>query len=121
MAFNDNWDGIRRNNQQPLNEELEMKHFTDMADFSREIMAHAKDMKGTGKKDISGFTPAQRSLYQIANSLVLASYEQQNFLKGLLYHLEGIHKKTMSPSKHGNMEIMRDLETVIRELKKYKK
>jgi hypothetical protein len=34
-----------------------MKHFTDMADFGREIMAHAKDMKGTGKKDISGFTP----------------------------------------------------------------
>jgi hypothetical protein len=35
--------------------------------------------------------------------------------------LEDIHKKSMSPSKHGNMEIMRDLGKVISELKKYKK
>jgi len=45
----------------------------------------------------------------------------QEFFDGLLMHLERIHKKAMSPSRHGNMEIMRDLETVIRELKKYKK
>jgi len=60
-------------------------------------------------------------LKQISGSLMLAHKQNQDFLQGLLFHLEGIHKKTMSPSKHGNMEIMRDLQTVIKELKKYQK
>ena len=60
-------------------------------------------------------------LKQVAGSLMLAHRQQQDFVDGLLYHLEGIHKKAMSPSKHGNMEIMRDIGNVIRELKKYKK
>jgi hypothetical protein len=110
MAFNDNWDGIQRNNTQPqpLNEgyfELD-----DMADNIRKTAD--KPMKSG---EVSTY------LKQIAGSLRLAHQQNQDFLQGLLFHLEGIHKKTMSPSKHGNMEIMRDLETVIRELKKYKK
>ena len=60
-------------------------------------------------------------LKQISGSLMLAHQQNQDFVQGLLYHLEGIHKKSMSPSKHGNTEIMRDLGKVISELKKYKK
>jgi hypothetical protein len=62
---------------------------------------------------------AQSYLLQIAGSLKIKHSQQREFLKGLIYHLEGVHKLLMSPSKHGNMEIMRELEMVIRELKKY--
>jgi hypothetical protein len=63
----------------------------------------------------------QNYLSQIAESLAIAHRQQQDFLQGLIFHLEGLHKKVMSPSKHGNMEIMKDLEFMIRELKTYKK
>jgi hypothetical protein len=93
---------------QPLNEEY--FELDDMADNIRKTAD--KPMKSS---EVSTY------LKQIAGSLRLAHQQNQDFLKGLLYHLEGIHKKSGSPSKHGNMEIMRDLQTVIRELKKYKK
>jgi len=103
-----------------LNEVLAMQHFTDTSDFAKDIMAHAKTLKG-GKKNIGGFTDEQATLYQIAGALMQSHSQQQDFLKGLIWMLEDIHKKSMSPSKHGNMEIMRDLGKVISELKKYKK
>lgn len=96
-----------------------MKHFTDMGDLAKDIVAHAKDLKG--KKNLGGFTPEQVTLHQIAGALRQAHQQQQDFFKGLMYSLEAIHKKSMSPSQHGNMEIMRDIQTVIRELKKYQK
>ena len=105
---------------QPLTEEvLSMNHFTEMGIFAKDIVAYAKTLKG--KKNLGGFTPEQVTLHQIAGALRQAHQQQQDFLKGLLYHLEGIHKKSMSPSQHGNMEILRDLSTVMRELKKYQK
>lgn len=105
---------------QPLTEEvLEMKYWTDMSIFAKDIVAYAKTLKG--KKNLGGFTPEQVTLHQIAGALRLGHEQMQQFFDGLLYHLEDIHKKTMSPSKHGNMEIMRDLGKVINELKKYKK
>jgi len=105
---------------QSLNEVLTMQHFTDTSDFAKDIMAYARTLKG-GKKNIGGFTDQQATLYQIAGALMQSHSQQQDFLKGLIGMLEDIHKKTMSPSKHGNMEIMRDLGKVINELKKYKK
>lgn len=118
--FNDNWDGVERNNKQPLNEEaLGMKYFTDMDDLAKDIVEYAKTLKG--KKNIGGFTPEQAALHQIAGSLRQGHEQMLNFFDGLLYHLESIHRKSMSPSKHGNTEIMNDLSMVIRELKKYKK
>ena len=106
--------------EQSLTEEvLSMKHFTDMGDLAKDIVAYAKDLKG--KKNIGGFTPEQTTLHQIAGALRQAHQQQQDFFKGLMYSLEAIHKKSMSPSQHGNMEILRDLSTVMRELKKYQK
>lgn len=116
--FNDNWDGIQR--KQQINEEaLGMKYFTDMDDLAKDIVEYAKTLKG--KKNIGGFTPEQAALHQIAGSLRQGHEQMLNFFDGLLYHLESIHRKSMSPSKHGNTEIMNDLSMVIRELKKYKK
>jgi len=116
--FNDNWDGIQR--KQQINEEaLGMKYFTDMDDLAKDIVEYAKTLKG--KKNIGGFTPEQAALHQIAGALRQGHEQMLHFFDGLIYHLESIHKKTMSPSKHGNMEIMNSLSMVIRELKKYKK
>ena len=105
---------------QSLTEEaLGMKYFTDMDDLAKDIVEYAKTLKG--KKNIGGFTPEQAALHQIAGSLRQGHEQMLNFFDGLLYHLESIHRKSMSPSKHGNTEIMNDLSMVIRELKKYKK
>jgi len=58
-----------------LNEVLAMQHFTDTSDFAKDIMAHAKTLKG-GKKNIGGFTDEQATLYQIAGAL-MQSHSQQ--------------------------------------------
>jgi hypothetical protein len=108
--YNDNWDGIERN--KPLQEAADLDgYWTDIDKMAENIRKESTTVKTM--KD------AQSYLLQIAGSLKIKHGQQREFLKGLLYHLEGVHKKVMSPSKHGNMEIMRDLEMIIRELKKY--
>lgn len=99
--------------------ESTMTHFTELDKAAKDIIAVSKTLKG--KKNIGGFTPEQAELVTIAHALVMEGHRMQDFFKGLIYHLEAVHKKAMSPSKHGNMEIMRDIQTVIRELKKYQK
>jgi len=99
--------------------ESTMSHFTELDKAAKDIIAVSKTLKG--KKNIGGFTPEQAALHQIAGSLRQGHEQMLNFFDGLLYHLESIHRKSMSPSKHGNTEIMNDLSMVIRELKKYKK
>jgi hypothetical protein len=95
-----------------------MKHFTDLGDFAKNVNHNAILLR---KKDRLKTSDVQDYLFQIAGSLNIAHGQQQDFLQGLIFHLEGIHRKVMSPSKHGNMEIMKDLEFMIRELKTYKK
>lgn len=117
--FNDNWDGVER--KQPLNEEvLSMKHFTEMGVLAKDIMAYAKTLKG--KKNIGGFTPEQATLFQIAGTLQQAHRQQQDFLDGLIYSLEGLQK--MGGSSGGNIltpvKMKDELSNIIRELKKYK-
>jgi hypothetical protein len=126
-AFRENWDGIQRNGgnakkplpQQPLTEASSMKHFTELSNAAKDIIAVSKTLKG--KKNLGGFTPEQAELVTIAHSLAMEDHRMQDFFKGLIFSLEAVHKKAMSPSKHGNMEIMNDLSKVIRELKKYQK
>ena len=106
--FNDNWDGVER--KQSLNEEvLEMKYWTDMSIFAKDIIAYARTLKG--KKNLGGFTPEQTTLHQIAGALHQGHEQMQHFFNGLIYHLEGVQKS-------GKVS---DLSMVIRELKKYKK
>jgi hypothetical protein len=134
QSFNENWDGIQRSKQQSTNEafhsftpkggkqgsQMGMQHFTDMDELSKKISAHAKGMKPN--PNLGGTNAEARgTLLSIAETLLNAHRQQQDFMKGLLYHLEGVHKKTMSPSRHGNMEILNDLSDIIRELKKYQK
>jgi hypothetical protein len=120
MTAKDDPAQVTKEEQQPLSEEaLGMKYFTDMDDLAKDIVEYAKTLKG--KKNIGGFTPEQAALHQIAGALRQGHEQMLHFFDGLIYHLESIHKKTMSPSKHGNMEIMNSLSMVIRELKKYKK
>lgn len=95
-----------------------IKHFTDLGDFAKNVNHNAVLLR---KKDRLKTSDVQNYLLQIAGSLNIAHGQQQDFLQGLIFHLEGLHKKVMSPSKHGNMEIMKDLEFMIRELKTYKK
>jgi hypothetical protein len=95
-----------------------MKHFTDLGDFAKNVNHNAVLLR---KKDRLKTNDVQNYLLQIAGSLNIAHGQQQDFLQGLIFHLEGLHKKVMSPSKHGNMEIMKDLEFMIRELKTYQK
>ena len=90
-----------------------VEDYIELDDFSNEIRKTADKTMKTADMKIY--------LKQVAGSLMLAHRQKQDFVDGLIYHLEGIHKKSMSPSKHGNMEIMRDIGNVIRELKKYKK
>lgn len=106
---------------QPLTEEvLSMKHFTEMGVLAKDIMAYAKTLKG--KKNIGGFTPEQATLFQIAGTLHQAHQQQQDFLKGLIYSLEGLQK--MGGSSGGNIltsvKMKDELSNIIRELKKYK-
>jgi hypothetical protein len=134
QSFNENWDGIQRSKQQSTNEafhsftpmggkqgsQMGMQHFTDMDELSKKISAHAKGMKPNS--NLGGTNAEARgTLLSIAETLLNAHRQQQDFMKGLLYHLEGVHKKTMSPSRHVNMEILNDLSDIIRELKKYQK
>lgn len=119
-SFNENWDGIQRSNkqqQQRLNEETSMKHFTEMDKAAKDLIDIAKRLKG--KKNIGGFTDEQAEIIMVANALIREHRRMKDFFNGVIYHIEGVHKKVMSPSKHGNMEIMRDLSEIIRELKKY--
>jgi SpoVK/Ycf46/Vps4 family AAA+-type ATPase len=96
---------------QSLTEEvLAMKHFTEMGDLAKDIMAYAKDLKG-GKKNLGGFTPEQATLYQIAGTLHQAHHQQQDFLKGLIHSLEGVQMR----------DKVSELSNIIRELRKYKK
>jgi hypothetical protein len=99
--------------------ESTMTHFTELDKAAKDIIAVSKTLKG--KKNLGGFTPEQAELVTIAHALVMEGHRMQDFFKGLIYNLEAVHKKAMSPSKHGNMEIMRDIQTVIRELKKYQR
>jgi hypothetical protein len=119
MKFNENWDGIvRKTAKKTMTEEVQglkedtMRHFTELDKAAKDVMAIRKKLKGQKIGD---------ELDRIILSLSVEHQRVQDFIGGLISHLQDIHKKSMSPSKHGNMEIMRDLEFVIRELKKYQK
>ena len=101
--------------------QMGMKHFTDMDELSKKISAHAKGMKSFNPNLGGTNAEARGTLLNIAETLLNAHRQQQDFMKGLIYHIEGVHKKVMSPSRHGNMEILNDLSDIIRELKKYQK
>jgi hypothetical protein len=103
----------------PLNEETSMTHFTEIDKAAKDLIDISKRLKG--KKNIGGFTDEQAEVIMVANALIREHRRMKDFFDGLLYHLEGIHKKAMSPSKQGNTEIMQDLTQIIRELKNYKK
>jgi hypothetical protein len=91
------------------------RYWTDLDDMATNIQKATTNVAWVGKFDVHSY------LLQIVGSLRQKHAQQRDFLQGLIYSLEAVHKKTMSPSKHGNMEIMKDLSTVIRELKKYQK
>ncbi len=80
----------------------------------------AVNVRKTAEKTMK-VSDMQSYLKQISGSLQIAHRQKQDFVQGLLFHLEGVHKKVMSPSRHGNMEILNDLSDIIRELKKYQK
>jgi hypothetical protein len=109
QSFNENWDGIVRKTEQPINE----GHYIELDDM-------AVNVRKTAEKTMK-VSDMQSYLKQISGSLQIAHRQKQDFVQGLLFHLEGVHKKVMSPSRHGNMEILNDLSDIIRELKKYQK
>jgi hypothetical protein len=116
----ENWDGVKRNNT--INEAADLgKYWTDLDDMATNIQKEIKSIeligmsKGCIKFDVASY------LLQIVGSLRKKHAQQHDFLQGLIHSLEAVHKKTSAPSKHGNMEILNDLSTVIRELKKYQK
>ena len=113
-AFNENWDGVKRNNT--INESADLgRYWTDLDDMAANIQKATKNVAWTGKFDVYSY------LLQIVGSLKQKHGQQREFLQGLIFSLEAVHKKAMSPSKHGNMEILNDLSKVISELKKYQK
>lgn len=97
--------------------ESTMTHFTELDKAAKDIVGIVKAMP----KKAVGYSSMQADLLKVANSLYTEDRRMKDFFEGLIYHLEAVHKKAMSPSKHGNMEIMRDIQTVITELKKYQK
>ena len=97
--------------------ESTMTHFTELDKAAKDIVGIVKAMP----KKAVGYSSMQADLLKVANSLYTEDRRMKDFFEGLIYNLEAIHKKAMSPSKHGNMEIMRDIQTVIRELKKYQR
>lgn len=94
-----------------------MNHFTELDKAAKDIVDIVKAMP----KNAVGYSPMQADLLKVANSLYLENNRMKDFFDGLIMSLEGINRKVGSPSKHGNMEIMREMDMVIRELKKYKK
>lgn len=94
-----------------------MNHFTELDKAAKDIVDIVKAMP----KNAVGYSPVQADLLKVANSLYLENNRMKDFFDGLIMSLEGINRKVGSPSKHGNMEIMREMDMVIRELKKYKK
>jgi len=158
MGFNDNWDGVKRNDlneklvgkqhkldfnkdgklsktdfdilkgirkdaekkkdkkesvkevEEATNQAPRLPHFTDLKDFAANVRKTAMTVKSSDMKNY---------LLQVSGSLAHAGQQQAYFFEGLISSLEDIRRKTMSPSKHGNMEILKDLEMVIKELKKY--
>ena len=104
---------------QRLNEETSMTHFTEMDKAAKDLIDISKRLKG--KKNIGGFTDEQAEIIMVANALIREHRRMKDFFNGVIYHIEGVHKKVMSPSRHGNMEILNDLSDTIRELKKYQK
>lgn len=94
-----------------------MNHFTELDKAAKDIVDIVKAMP----KNAVGYSPMQADLLKVANSLYLENNRMKDFFDGLTMTLEGINRKVGSPSKHGNMEIMREMDMVIRELKKYKK
>ena len=94
-----------------------MNHFTELDKAAKDIVDIVKAMP----KNAVGYSPMQADLLKVANSLYLENNRMKDFFDGLIMTLEGINRKVGSPSKHGNMEIMREMDMVIRELKKYKK
>lgn len=97
----------------PVISESSMQHWTQLDKAANDIVKIVKSMP----KQKVGYSPVQAQLLQVANSLYLQDKQVQYFMDGLVMSLEGIFKKTSSPSKHGNMEILNDISKVIRELK----
>ena len=116
MPFNDNWDGIRRNKQQRLDESRPLnEEYIELEDLARNIRTMSDTVKNKSYPNISSY------LKQLAGSLMIAHRQQQDFYDGVIYSIDGVRKMLMNPSRHGNMEILKELDIIIRELKKYKK
>lgn len=93
-----------------------MNHFTELDKAAKDIVDIVKAMP----KNAVGYSPVQADLLKVANSLYLENNRMKDFFDGLIMSLEQVNRMVGSPSKYGNIEIMRQMDKVIRELKKYK-
>ena len=94
-----------------------MNHFTELDKAAKDIVDIVKAMP----KRAVGYSSVQADLLKIANSLYDEDRRMKDFFDGLIMSLEQVNRMVGSPSKYGNIEIMRQMDKVIRELKKYKK
>ena len=93
-----------------------MNHFTELDKAAKDIVDIVKAMP----RRAVGYSSVQTDLLKIANSLYDEDRRMKDFFDGLIMSLEQVNRMVGSPSKYGNMEIMRQMDKVIRELKKYK-
>lgn len=93
-----------------------MNHFTELDKAAKDIVDIVKAMP----KRAVGYSSVQADLLKIANSLYDEDRRMKDFFDGLIMSLEQVNRMVGSPSKYGNIEIMRQMDKVIRELKKYK-
>lgn len=94
-----------------------MNHFTELDKAAKDIVDIVKAMP----RRAVGYSSVQADLLKIANSLYDEDRRMKDFFDGLIMSLEQVNRMVGSPSKYGNIEIMRQMDKVIRELKKYKK
>lgn len=94
-----------------------MNHFTELDKAAKDIVDIVKAMP----RRAVGYSSVQTDLLKIANSLYDEDRRMKDFFDGLIMSLEQVNRMVGSPSKYGNIEIMRQMDKVIRELKKYKK
>jgi hypothetical protein len=109
--FNENWDGINR--QRPLNEEVTLKHWSEMG-------AYAKAIRGEASK-IQKVDDAKNYLTKVASSLLTAANQQNEFLDGLIGEITDARYSIRCDSGQDSPETKKKLDTIIAELKKYKR
>lgn len=98
-------DGEVESTKPVLSSQGKQKNLNRMNAFVKKVEAKSKTKKEEAETEGS----------------VISESSMKDFFNGLIMSLEAINRKVGSPSKHGNMEIMRDIQTVIRELKKYQR